>query len=178
MLCSAKRRAKVARQLSDKGYCATKKIHYYGVKLHIVASSVSGTLPIPNFVGITPASIHDLTALKPLLPKLSGKALFGDKAYADKPLNDRLQSEQDTFLYTPVKLVKGQSTEERQRCKAADGLFSHAVSVVRQPIESLFNWLIEKVQIQKASKVRSYKGLLVHVFGRVAAACFSLAFYP
>ena len=43
------------------------------------------------------------------------------------------------------------------------------VSFVRQPIESFFNWLNEKTQIQKASKVRSSKGLLVHIFGRIAA---------
>lgn len=48
---------------------------------------------------------------------------------------------------------------------------------MRHPIESLFNWIEEKTSIQTASKVRSYNGLLVHVFGKVAAAMFLLAFY-
>jgi hypothetical protein len=47
---------------------------------------------------------------------------------------------------------------------------------VRQPIESLFNWIQEKTNIQAASKVRSYKGLTVHVFGRLAAAMFMMVF--
>ena len=51
-----------------------------------------------------------------------------------------------------------------------DQWLSTAVSRVRQPIESLFHWLKEKTGIQRASKVRSYNGLLVHVFGRLAAA--------
>ena len=51
-----------------------------------------------------------------------------------------------------------------------------AVSVVRQPIESLFNWLIEKTDFQRASKVRSTKGLIVHVFGKIAAAFIYLIF--
>jgi len=55
-------------------------------------------------------------------------------------------------------------------------LFSTAVSKVRQPIEALFNWLIEKTDIQRASKVGSTKGLLVHVFGRLAAAFIPLIF--
>jgi hypothetical protein len=55
-------------------------------------------------------------------------------------------------------------------------LFSKAVSSVRQPIESLFNWLIEKTNIQKASKVRSTKGLLTFVCGRIAAAFIHLIF--
>ena len=46
------------------------------------------------------------------------------------------------------------------------------VSSVRQPIESFFNWLNEKTQIQKASKVRSSKGLLVHILGRIVIVCF------
>lgn len=178
ILCSSKRKAKVAKQLSDKGYCATKKMHYYGVKLHVVASPKPGTLPVPEYIGLTPASAHDLTALRPLLPQLAGKALFGDKIYADLPLNERLQQTQDTCVYTPVKLIKGQTERERQRNKAANDLFSRAVSATRQPIESLFNWIHEKTQIQNASKVRSEAGLLTHVFGRLAAASYALAFYP
>jgi len=34
------------------------------------------------------------------------------------------------------------------------------------------NWVEEKTGIEIASKVRSYRGLLVHVFGRLAAAMF------
>ncbi|MDD2278380.1 MAG: transposase, partial [Bacteroidales bacterium] len=74
--------------------------------------------------------------------------------------------------------VKGQS--ECLKCfdKAAADLFSTAVSRVRQPIESFFNWLEEKAGIQRASKVRSTNGLLVHVFGRLAVAFMCLFFNP
>lgn len=172
MLCSAKREAKVARDISDKGYCSTKSSHYYGLKLHVIAKHAPNALPVPEFVGLTPASTHDLTAVRPILPKLTGKALFGDKIYADQPLNKKLQEQQGTFIYTPVKLVKGQSDEERQRNKAADDLLSKTVSTVRQPIESLFNWFIEKTNMQNGSKIRSKAGLYVHVFGKLAAASF------
>ena len=64
-----------------------------------------------------------------------------------------------------VKGVKGQHQLTKRRNKTADDLFSEAVSTIRQPIESLFNWLIAKTDIQRASKVRATKGLLVHVFG-------------
>ena len=39
----------------------------------------------------------------------------------------------------------------------------------RQPIESFFNWLIEKTGIQDASKVRSTLGLYVHIHVKLAA---------
>ena len=77
---------------------------------------------------------------------------------------------------TPVKAVKGECQEIENRDKASNDLYSAAVSQVRQPIESFFNWLIQKTDIQRASKVRSTKGLLVHLFGKIASAFINLIF--
>ncbi len=73
------------------------------------------------------------------------------------------------LLHTPIKKQKGQKLLD-----SADRLLSSAISSIRQPIESFFHWLEEKTSIQMASKVRSYHGLMVHVFGRIAAAFFLL----
>jgi hypothetical protein len=168
--CSGKRRGKVAPELTDKSYCASKGLHYYGAKLHGIAFRRPGSLPLPEYFCLTQASEHDLTAIREILPHLSGRAVFGDKAYNDADLNEALQKDCGVHIYTPVKLVKGETEEVRQFKKAADDLYSTAVSRIRQPIESLFNWLNEKTKIQTASKVRSRQGLIVHVFGRLAAA--------
>jgi len=85
-------------------------------------------------------------------------------------MQERLAKEQNPLVLTPVRKKKGQS-----RLSVADKLFSKAVSKVPQPIESLFSWIDEKTGIQCASKVRSYQGLLVYVFGRLAAAMLLLA---
>jgi hypothetical protein len=79
-------------------------------------------------------------------------------------------------MMTPVKGIKGQCQEIKNRDKAANDLFSVAVSRFRQPIESLFNWLIQKTNIQRACKVRSRKGLLIHIFGKIATAFINLVF--
>ena len=55
-------------------------------------------------------------------------------------------------------------------------LYSRAVSAVRQPIESFFNWLNEKTSIQRAHYVRSTDGLVVHVMGSIAIAFTYLIF--
>ena len=170
LLCSGKRKGKVAPELSDKSFCATKGIYYFGVKLHAVAFPMPKTLPFPELIGMTPASENDLTAIRPILPQLAGKAIFADKAYVDHSLNEQLMKDQNTYIYTPVKRVKGETEAVRQFKKAADDLFSTAVSVVRQPIESLFNWINEKTKLQNASNVRSSQGLIIHVFGAIAAA--------
>jgi hypothetical protein len=51
-----------------------------------------------------------------------------------------------------------------------------AVPRVRQPIESFFNWIIQKTDIQRAGKVSSSKALLVHVFKKIASAFTNLIF--
>ncbi|HXG92389.1 MAG TPA: hypothetical protein VNN73_08480, partial [Blastocatellia bacterium] len=59
---------------------------------------------------------------------------------------------------------------------AYNSLWSRFVSAMRQPIESLFNWLIQRSGIQEASKVCSTDGLLVHCYGKLTLCCFLLLF--
>jgi hypothetical protein len=171
MLCSGKRYGVVAPELSEKSYCSTKGIYYWGVKLHAIAFSRKGKLPFPEFLGITSAAENDLEAVRNILPRIANRTFCADKAYADKTLQHNLK-QANSVLVTPIKLVKGESNQTRQFKKAADDLFSTAVSAVRQPIESFFNWLIQKTDIQNASKVRNTKGLLLHTFGALASALF------
>lgn len=175
MTCSSKRKANVARELTDKGYCATKSMHYYGLKLHFIGFYRPGGLPLPEYMKVSPASWHDLSAIREELSQLKGRAIFADKIYIDQRLQQQLNS-QGSHLYTPVKLIKGESQWERQFNAAADQLFSTAVSRVRQPVEAIFNWLEQKVALQDASKVRSTKGLIVHTFGKLTAAFLTLLF--
>jgi hypothetical protein len=152
-------KAKIAPDVADKGgYCATKKLHYYGVKLHIVGSYTKGKMPIAEYVGLTHAGMHDSKAYEQIMDikQLQEYEKFADKAY---PANRK------TKLYVPIKKTKGQ-----ENLDAADQLYSTAISRIRQPIESFNNWLEEKTGIQVASKVRSTAGLMVHVFGRIATA--------
>ena len=171
-LAHAKRsaHAAVARELANKGYCASKDEYYYGVKLHILALRRPGTLPVPDSIGLSPASEHDLAMFRQIVAQLHGGDVYADKAYIDALLQQLCQEQQALSLRTPAKKAKGQAYLD-----AADQWLSVAVSRIRQPIESLFNWLEQKTSIQRASKVRSYNGLLVHVFGRLAAAMWLMA---
>lgn len=162
--------AKVALQIADKGYCATKNLYYHGLKLHFLGADCYQRLPQAQYIGFSQASANDLTVLKPVLRQLQTCRVIGDKIYASQQFNEQLKPQQVEIL-TPVKLKKGQKYLE-----AADKLFSRYVSSVRQPVEAFFHWLNEKTAIQTASKVRSEKGLWVHCFGRLTAALFILVF--
>lgn len=174
--CSAKRTGKVATELADKGYCSTKGMYYYGVKLHALAFHNKGHLPFPEQLLMTPASENDLNVFRNAWSDIENRTFYGDKIYLDKDFFSDLTISKNSVMLTPVKGIKGQSTWEKQFDRAANDLFSTAVSRIRQPIESLFNWFIEKTDFQRASKVRSAKGLIVHVFGKIAAALIYLIF--
>jgi len=96
--------------------------------------------------------------------------VFGDKMYKDKSWEAKMQAENNITIYTPIKLKQNQ-----ERLESADNLFSAAVSRVRQPIESFFNWLQEKTHIEEASKVRSANGLISFIFARISFACLLFA---
>lgn len=176
--CSAKRHAKVATEVTDKGYCSTKSLYYHGVKLHLLAHRRKGMLPVPGRIIITPASESDLNVFRENWSGISGKTVFADKAYRDSRMQ-RNMAKNDSELLTPVKYPKGTPWVIKQMFKAADDLFSRAVSAIRQPVESLFSWLLEKSDIQRASKVRSTNGLIVHIFAKLAAVCYAkIGFKP
>jgi hypothetical protein len=174
--CSAKRIPSVALELTDKGYCSTKGMYYYGLKLHALAYHRPKHLPFPENIVITTASEHDLNVHRQNWINIPNRTFYGDKIYSDAELFQDMEKNFNSRILTPVKAVKNQPEVIRQHDKAANDIFSRAVSSIRQPIESLFNWIIEKTDIQRASKVRSTKGLLVHVFGRIAAAFIFLIF--
>jgi hypothetical protein len=168
--CSGKRKGKVAREITDKGFCSTKGIYYYGLKLHALAFHRPDHLPFPEQLQLTSASENDLNLFKQEWGEIGYRTFFGDKIYHDSQFFQDMANNHNSLMLTPVKGVKCEAESLKNRDKAANDLFSTAVSRIRQPIESLFNWLIEKTDIQRASKVRSTKGLMVHIFGRLAAA--------
>ena len=178
--CTSKnRKGKVALELTAKGYCASKGKYYYGCKLHALTAAREGTIPFPENLVITPAEDNDLTVFKQAWgDEIYGKNIFADKIYSDfEYFNLKKKASQQIEMLTPVKAIKGQCEELKQRDRAFNDLFSTAVSKVRQPIESFFNWLNEKTTIQRAMKVRSTNGLLVHIFGKLAIAFFLVSYF-
>ena len=115
----------------------------------------------------TKASAHDRPVAGEMLEDVHGIRLFADMALIHKKWQAQMLAENNVKVLTPIKRKKG------QECVSyIDKLFSQAVSSVKQAIESFNNWLIEKTGIQRASKVRSSKGLIVFLYARVACACF------
>lgn len=163
------KRAKVARDVADVGYCAAKKTYFHGVRLHTIAQRRSGTLPLPKQIWVREGSCHDLRSIREQEIQLPNTSLIGDRAFPD-PVFEVMLNHQHTTLYTPRKKPKG------KELSTAEKHYNRLVSKLRQPIESFFKWLIDKTDIQRASTVRSTNGLMVHCFGKLTFAMFLLVF--
>jgi len=158
-----------ASEICNKGYCGSKDMYYYGVKLHVFAQSRYQTIPMPTSATVTQASENDLPVAKRMLADVYNVDVFADKAYKDSEWEKALSQSNNVSILTPVKLNRGQ-----KELSFWQKTYSNAVSAVRQPIESFFNWLQTKTHINVAAKVRSANGLIAFIFARLAAACFLL----
>jgi len=176
--CSGSRRAKVAREVTDKSFCSTKRLWYFGLKLHALNSYNKGTMPYPESIVISHASESDLNIFKQNWSLINSKSFFGDKIYRDEPFFSALYRQRASIMFTPIRETQGKAERLKNIDRAYKDLFSRAVSAIRQPIESFFNWINERTQIQNASKVRSTKGLLVHIFGKLTACFLKPIFNP
>jgi len=160
-----------APEIAKTGFCATKQIHFHGVRLHLIASRHSGKLPVPAKVWLKEGNVHDLTAVREIKDELPALInLLGDKAYADQGFKAELDNNRINLLTPTKKPKKADLTDTQKR-------FNKTVSSFRQPIESFFKWLIDKTDIQRAKQVRSTEGLMIHCLGKLTFALLLLNFY-
>jgi len=156
-------RAKTASELCDKGYCASQKMWYYGVKLHILAEEREHTTPVPRKILLTKASEHDLNAGKILLKNAENMEVFADKAYIDSNWGYGLQLNY-VELNTPFK----EPSKNQLPLDDGECAWNAMVSSRRQQIETLFSLISRVTDIQDAHFVRSNNGFLSFIWARLS----------
>ena len=122
------RRAKIFRGYADIGYKATKKIYYYGFKVHAIVSDDGYLL---DYI-VTKASVHDAKETVELITNAhpDNRYLLGDEGYLGKNLHQRLEQMGYT-LWTPY----------RNNMKNAQKHNKHYLMALRRTIESDFSLL-------------------------------------
>lgn len=159
--------AKVAKEIANLGYCATKNMCYHGLKIH-AANLMAADKKLPSMYccAISAASEHDNTVFKEsIAPNCTDTKIYADSAYCDKATAPELLELYNVTVCPIEKRKKGQiELFYDQKCQ------NTAISRIRQPIEGYFNWLIEQTDIQNAAKCRSLKGVLTHIYGKLAAS--------
>lgn len=122
------RRAKIFRGYADIGYKATKKIYYYGFKVHAIVSDDGYLL---DYI-VTKASVHDAKETVELITNAhpDNRYLLGDEGYLGKNMHQRLEQMGYT-LWTPY----------RKNMKNAPKHNKHYLMALRRTIESDFSLL-------------------------------------
>ena len=112
------RRVKIFRGYADIGYKATKKIYYYGFKVHAIVSDDGYLL---DYI-VTKASVHDAKETVELITNAhpDNRYLLGDEGYLGKNLHQRLEQMGYT-LWTPYRTFLSYYNAENNRARSLAG---------------------------------------------------------
>ena len=125
--------------------------------------------PIPCTIQISKASLWAACQIELDCGPVEDGKLYAGWVYIDAERKDHLQEERNVELIAPRKKKKYDTLVSEDAASAF-------VSGVRQPVEIFFNWLNTKTNIQNATHIRSFQGLLLHIYSRLALAMLSLLF--
>jgi len=120
-------RCRLIQDEAFRGYCASKKSYFYGVKLHCIATCDGKIVEIY----LSPGSWHDCKALKQMeLALPEGSTLYADKAYTDYEFEDLLRDAANIDLAAQRK-----TNHTRQHSGAKQFL----INAKRKIIETVFS---------------------------------------
>jgi hypothetical protein len=108
------------------GYCASKKMYYFGYKL-VTISTLGG---IPLIYDLVPANTDERQAAQTLVDQLAGFHLFADKGFLGQAWQSEVLRLTGNHVWTPKR--KNQMTQQPV-------VFERWLNGVRLRIEGLFN---------------------------------------
>ena len=146
--------------LADGGYCASKKLSFFGFKLGLVITPQG----IPEHFELFPARPHDVTLLRELLDPFSEIIALGDKGFIDDDEAFWLDEDQDVTLITYRRSNQHQQNSSLQQWI----LRQH-----RQLIETIFSMLDSHMHLQHTGAKTDW-GLFKRIAGIMTAFTFAI----
>jgi hypothetical protein len=127
------KRCKLYRDEAFRGYCASKKQYYFGLKVSVIVTEAGE----PVEVLLVPASTADITALRCMdlhLPE--GSTIFGDSGFLDIGFESALRAEAGLNLVVPRR-----SNMKEQ----LDGCLEYVCCLSRKRVETTFSQLTQRL---------------------------------
>lgn len=127
------RRCRLYRKETFRGYCASKREYYFGLKVCLVITQHGK----PVEVLLSPGSTSDIVAVRSLdlnLPE--GSTLFGDAGFLDRDFETALGEEADLTLVVPRR--KGMKEQ-------LDGCLQYICNHYRKRVETTISLLAERI---------------------------------
>jgi hypothetical protein len=146
---------------AEYGYCAARKMTYYGFKLHLVTDKNG----IPIHFDLTTAEHSDRDITEELLEKSSKrKTVLADKGYLSEDLQKNLNSNHGIKLLYP----KRKNQKNRESSVARKNL-----NKLRQIIEVVNGILKEQFSLEK-TLAKTLSGLCKRVMNKLTALTFAI----
>ena len=127
------RRCKLYRGNAFRGYCASKKQYYFGLKVCMIVTEAGE----PVELVLVPASTADVSALRCMDLNLPpGSEIFADSAFLDRQFENALNEQADLRLVVP----------RRSNMKdQLDGCLEYVCCFCRKRVETTFSQLSERL---------------------------------
>jgi hypothetical protein len=127
------KRCNIYRDEAFRGYCASKKQYYFGLKVCVIVTEAGE----PVELLLVPASTADITALRSMYLNLpEGSTLFGDSGFLDLAFETGLREEAGVNLVVP---------RRANMKEQLDGCLEYVCCFCRKRVETTFSQLTARL---------------------------------
>ncbi len=138
------------------GYCASRKMFYFGYKL-VMVTTLDG---IPIVYDLVPANTDERQAAGSILPCLNGVDIIGDKGFLGEDWQAEIYEQTNSVILTP---------KRKNQKKQHDKGFQHLLNSARERIEGVFHELQNTGRHLEHLLAKTVDGLSVRIIAKVTA---------
>jgi hypothetical protein len=138
------------------GYCASRKLHYFGYKL-VMVTTLEG---IPVLYELVPANLEERQAAETLLDRLTNATIIGDKGFLGDEWQAQIAQQTGNRLTTPKRV--------NQKIQHPAG-FERLLNSVRERIEGVFHEIQNTGRHLERLSAKTVTGLITRVITKVTS---------
>lgn len=141
---------------ADYGYCASRKLYYFGYKL-VLITTLDG---LPVVYDLVPAHVEERQAAEAILDQVANAEILGDKGFLGVEWQAQMLEQTGNTLTTPKR--------KNQKIQHPDG-FERLLNSIRGRIEGVFHELQNTGRNLERLRAKTVPGLLTRVIAKVTA---------
>jgi hypothetical protein len=138
------------------GYCASRKLHYFGYKL-VMVTTLDG---LPVLYELVPAHIEERQAAETVLDRIANAQFYGDKGFLGDEWQTQIEQQTGNQMTTPKRV--------NQKIQHPAG-FERLLNSVRERIEGVFHEIQNTGRHLERLLAKSVVGLVTRVIMKVTS---------
>ena len=141
---------------ADYGYCASRKLFYFGYKL-VMVSTLDG---LPIVYDLVPANTDERQAAEVVLAHLNGVEVIGDKGFLGEDWQAEIYEQTKSVILTP---------KRKNQKKQHDKAFQRLLNSARERIEGVFHEIQNTGRHLEHLLAKTLDGLSARIIAKVTA---------